>query len=63
MEANKQIVDSISLLSAASEEVSAGTQTCKTTIETASDNLQRFSATVNGAFDELQRLKETAQAE
>ena len=63
LEANKQIVDSISLLSAASEEVSAGTQTCKTTIETASDNLQRFSATVNGAFEQLQTLKEAAGAE
>ena len=63
LEANKQIVDSISLLSAASEEVSAGTQTCKSTIETAGDNLQSFSATVNGAFVELQNLKEAAQAE
>ena len=61
--ANKQIVDSISLLSAASEEVSAGTQTCKSTIDTASDNLQRFSTTVEGTFVELQTLKEAASAE
>ena len=63
LEANKQIVDSISLLSAASEEVSAGTQTCKSTIDMAFDNLQSFSVTVNGAFGELQNLKEAAQAE
>ena len=63
LEANKQIVDSISLLSAASEEVSAGTQTCKSTIDTASENMQKFSVTVNGAFVELQNLKEAAQAE
>ena len=63
LEANKQIVDSISLLSAASEEVSAGTQTCKDTINTATDNLHSFSTTVEGAFVELQNLKETAQAE
>ena len=63
LEANKQIVDSISLLSAASEEVSAGAQTCKATINTATDNLQNFSVTVEDAFVELQNLKETAQAE
>ncbi len=63
LEANKQIVDSISLLSAASEEVSAGTQTCKSTIDTAFDNLHKFSTTVEGTFVELQTLKEAAQAE
>ncbi len=63
LDANKQIVDSISLLSATSEEVSAGTQTCKTTIDSASENLSVFAATVNGTFEQLQVLKETAQAE
>lgn len=63
LEANRQIVDSISLLSAASEEVSAGTQTCKVTLDTASENLDRFSKTVDGTFGELQLLKETAQAD
>ena len=62
LEANRQIVDSISLLSAASEEVSASTQTCKLTIDKASDSLQGFATTVEEAFDELQTLKETAQA-
>ena len=63
LEANKQIVDSISLLSAASEEVSAGTQTCKSTIDTAFENLSKFSTTVEGTFGELQILKEAAGAE
>ena len=63
LEANKQIVDSISLLSAASEEVSAGTLTCKSTISVAFENLEKFSETVDGTFDELQNLKEAAEAE
>ncbi len=62
LEANKEIVDSITLLSAASEEVSAGTQTCKETIDTAFDNLGKFSEKVDGTFEQLQILKETAGA-
>ena len=60
LDANREIVDSISLLSAASEEVSASAVTCKTTIDTASDNLCEFSATVDGTFGQLQTLKEAA---
>ena len=60
--ANSQIVDSISMLSKASAEVLAGTQTCKTTIDMATDNLHRFAETVDGTFGELQTLKEVAQA-
>ncbi len=63
LEANREIVDSISLLSAASEEVSASALTCKTTIDTASDNLSEFSATVDGTFEQLQTLKEAASVE
>ncbi len=61
LEANKQIVDSISLLSASSEEVSAGTQTCQTTINIAFKNLDTFSETVDSTFEQLQTLKKTAQ--
>ncbi len=61
LEANRQIVDSISLLSAASEEVSASTQTCKQTIDKASNNLHGFAETVERTFGELQILKEAAQ--
>ncbi len=60
--ANTQIVDSICLLSAASDEVSAGTSTCKETINTAYENLGRFSDNVNGTFKQLQILRETTEA-
>lgn len=61
LEANKAIVDSIALLSAASEEVSAGTQMSKETIDATMGSLQRFSTTVEGAFGQLQTLKEAAE--
>lgn len=60
--ANMQIVDSICLLSAASDEVSAGTLTCKETITTAFENLGKFSNNVNNTFDQLQILRETTEA-
>lgn len=59
--ANTQIVDSICLLSAASDEVSAGTMTCKETITTAFENLGKFSDNVNGTFEQLQILRETTE--
>ncbi|MBR4026994.1 MAG: hypothetical protein IKJ01_05485 [Lachnospiraceae bacterium] len=58
--ANGEIVDSISLLSAASEEVSAGTQTCKETIRDAFETLNKFSENVEDVFEQLQVLRETA---
>lgn len=61
LNANKEIVDSIELLSAASEEVSAGTITCKETIDTAFENLGDFSKKVDGAFEQLKKLKETTE--
>lgn len=60
LNANTEIVDSISLLSAASEEVSAGTQTCRETIDTAFENLGSFAYKVDGTFEQLKVLKETA---
>jgi len=62
LEANTEIVESISLLSATSEEVSAGTVSCKETIDTAHDNLERFSEKVDGTFEQLKILEETAGA-
>ena len=56
---NTEIVDSICMLSAASEEVSASAQTCKDTITTAYENLEKFSGNVNGTFEQLQILRET----
>lgn len=63
LEANKAIVDSIALLSAASEEVSAGTQVSKGTIGETVVSLQDFSNTVAGTFEQLQTLKEAAEVE
>ena len=63
LEANTKIVDSISLLSASSEEVSAGTETCKETIDITFENLEEFSAKVANAFEQLQVLKKTAGGE
>ena len=63
MEANRAIVDSISLLSAASEEVSAGTQTCKATINGASEKVGRYADKVEGTFEQLQILVEKAEME
>ena len=60
--ANSQIVDSICLLSAASDEVSASSVTCKETINTAYENLGKFSDNVNGTFEQLQILRETTEA-
>lgn len=60
--ANTQIVDSICLLSAASDEASASTLTCKETINTAFENLGKFSNNVNETFEQLQILRETTEA-
>ena len=59
--ANTSIVDSISLLSATSEEVSAGAQTSKETINSTIDSLKKFSRTMDGTFEQLQNLKEAAK--
>lgn len=60
--ANQSIVDSISLLSAASEEVSAGVQTSKETIDGTVDTLEGFSKVVNDTFVQLQNLKTTVES-
>ncbi len=63
MEANREIVSSISTLSAASEEVLAETQLSKDTINGTFDSMKVFSETVDGTFEQLQILKETAVTE
>lgn len=60
--ANSKIVESISTLSAASEEVLAGTQMSKETIERTCDDLHKFSGTVEGTFEHLLTLKEASKA-
>ena len=61
MNANKAIVESISMLSAASQEVLAGTQMSKEIIDGTFDSMRGFSETVEGTFEQLQILKETAE--
>ena len=61
LKANREIVDSISLLSAASEEVSAGTSTCKDTIQGASSQVDIYAEKVEGTFEQLQILVEKSQ--
>ena len=63
MKANRGIVESISTLSAASEEVLAGTQISKENIDSTFDSMKVFSEAVDGTFEQLQILKETATVE
>lgn len=63
MDANKEIVSSISTLSAASEEVLAETQLSKDTINGTFNSMKVFSETVDGTFEQLQILKETVVTE
>ena len=58
LEANTEIVESIATLSATSEEVSAGTISCRETIGDTAQNMQVFSKMVGEAFEELEMLKE-----
>ena len=60
--ANSNIVESISTLSAASEEVLAGTQMSKETIERTCEDLHNFSNVVEDTFEQLQTLKEASKA-
>ncbi len=60
MEANKGIVASISTLSSTSEEVLAGTQLSKETIDSTFNSMKVFSETMDGTFEQLQILKESA---
>ncbi len=60
LDANREIVDSIARVSAASEEVSAGTQTCRDTMDMAFDNLGEFAEKVDGTFEQLKVLRKTA---
>lgn len=62
-DANKAIVESITMLSAVSEEVSAETQTSKTTIDNTLNSLKTFSTMIDGTFEQLQTLKQTVKVE
>ena len=60
LQANTTIVDSISLLSATSEEVSAAALMSKETMDDIYKSLQGFTDMINGTFEQLQKLKEVA---
>ena len=62
LDANRSIVESISMLSASSEEISAGAQTSKEKVVSAVTTLKSFSEIVESAFEKLRKLKETAEA-
>ena len=63
LDANRAIVDSIEMLTSASEEVSAGTQTSKETIDQSFDSLNLFCIAFEGAFEDLETLKRTTEAD
>lgn len=63
LNANKKIVESISTLSAASEEVLASAQMSKETIDATCDNLHEFSNTMEGTFEQLKTLQEVSATE
>ena len=60
LQANTTIVDSISLLSATSEEVSAGALMSKETMDEVYKSLQHFTDMIDDTFIKLQQLKEVA---
>ena len=59
--ANKAIVDSISLLSAITDEVSVGAQSSKETLDNITISLKGFSEMIEGTFEQLQELKKTVE--
>ena len=61
LNANSAIVDSIETLTSASEEVSAGAQTSKETIDQSFDSLNLFCVIFQEAFEELERLKQATE--
>lgn len=61
LDANSTIVESIEMLSSASEEVSAGTQSSKEVIDQSFDSLNMFCMVFQEAFTELERLKASAE--
>ena len=63
LDANGMIVESISMLSEASQQVMAGTQTGKEAMDKAFDGLQLFIETVEGTFEKMQKLKVAAGVE
>lgn len=62
LSANNEIVDSVSVLSSTSEEVSSSAIATKETLNSTVTALNQFSSDVDNAFEQLQMLKKTAEA-
>ena len=63
LRANVTIVDSISMLSATSQEVSAGAQSSKETIDKVCESMQSFSEMIEETFGTLKELEKVASVE
>ena len=63
LKANVTIVDSISMLSATSEEVSAGAQSSKETIDKVCESMHSFSDMIEDTFVTLKELEKVASVE
>ena len=63
LNANITIVDSISMLSATSEEVSAGAEASKETIDRVVVSMQEFSEMIENTFGTLKELEKVASVE
>ena len=61
LETNNEIVNSISILSATSEESTIDTHMSKEKLDSALQNLDHFSKIVDGAFERLTKLKATTE--
>ena len=61
LEANRNIVESVEMLSSVSEEVAAEAQNSSITIDQAFDSLNVFVEVFQGAFEELENLKQATK--
>lgn len=63
LNANEEIVGSISLLSTAADDVLDGSQTCKETIDGAVEKVREYVEKIEKTFEQLKVLVEMTQAE
>lgn len=61
LQANKGIVDSISLLSEVTQEVTGGTEQSREALDNVCGSLQGFSDMIEGTFEQLQELRKTVE--
>lgn len=63
LNANEEIVGSVSLLSTAADDVLDGSQTCKETIDGAVEKVREYVDKIEKTFEQLKVLVEMTQAE